>query len=119
MPLQLDQEAPSAPSLLADIAHDAQELMRQQLTLFQVEIKNDVRRTVHATLPIIAGAIICLIAGLAVAITAAEWGVWMWPQLPRWGAFAIVTAIFVATGGACIFVGKLRFQSFNPLPEQS
>src|SRR5262249_13935562 len=109
----------SVTSLVSGIMQDAQDLVNQQLNLFQVEMKNDLRRSATASMPIFAGAIVALAAlnllGIAAALALAAIG----PTLPLWGAFAITGAIVVALGACLIWWGKSQFDAFNPLPEQS
>lgn len=116
----LEQDAPpDTTSLLRGIVHDAQNLVQQQLKLFQVEVKNDARRTIQAVIPIIVGAVVCLVAAIMLAIMAAQALVWVWPQLPTWGAYGIVGGVLATAGLAGVLAGKARFQTFNPLPDQT
>jgi hypothetical protein len=39
--------------------------------------------------------------------------------IPLWGCYGIVAAVFLVAGGCIAFVGKKKFDSFNPLPEES
>lgn len=120
MPSQLEQDAAhDATSILRGIVHDAQNLVQQQLKLFQVEVKNDARKTVQAVLPMIFGVLLSLIAFMALAITAAEALVWAWPAMPRWGAYGIVGSSLAVISIASLLAGWARFRTFNPLPDQT
>lgn len=122
MQSQLEHETevqPGVTTLVSGIIQDAQQLLRQQLTLFQVEFKNDTRRTIAASIPLLVGMMICLLAGIILTIMAAHLLPWIWPQLPLWGGFAIVGGMLAIAGGALVLVGKSKFATFNPLPEQS
>lgn len=124
MQSQLEQEgaegAASVTSLVTGIVHDAQDLVRQQLKLFQVEIRNDTRRTIAATVPMIVGGFLCLVAVMILAVMAAHLIAWAWPeQVPVWGGYAIVGGVLAGVGMALVLWGKAKFSKFSPLPEQS
>jgi len=122
MQSQLDHEhevEPGVSTLVGGIIQDAQKLVRQQLTLFQVEFKNDAHRTIAASIPLLAGMVVSLVAAIILAIMVAHLLPWIWPQLPLWGGFAIVGVPLAIAGGALVLAGKSKFESFNPLPEQS
>ena len=122
MQSQLEREReiqPGVTTLVSGIIQDAQKLLRQQLTLFQVEFKNDTRRTIAASVPLVVGILMSLAAGIILAIMVAHLLPWIWPRLPLWGGFAIVGASLAVVGATLVLKGKSRFAAFNPLPEQS
>jgi len=108
----------SVTRLLSGIVEDAQALMQQQLTLFQVELKNDLRRTRNAAIPLMVGVLVC---GLAVIILCAMLALLVDEVLvlPWWAGFAGVGGVLLAVGVALVFWGKTRFDAFNPLPDQT
>lgn len=107
-------------TLMSGVIHDGQELMRQQLQLFQVEISKDLKRTVNASTFLIVGAFIALLGVLLLLCTAALWLHATWPQsIALWGGFGIVTLVTILVALALIFWGKAKFSTFNPLPDQS
>jgi hypothetical protein len=104
-------------TLMGEIIQDARRLMVEQLTLFQVEIKNDVHRMLYAMIPLLAGALAALPAifllGMAVAYALS----WFIPSLPTWGGFAIVGAIIAAGAAALIFWGVQSLRTISPMPD--
>lgn len=117
---QVETDAtPGMANLVSGIINDAQELIRQQLTLFQVELKSDLRRTKEATIPLIVGMVVSLIGAILLSIMAAEFLHWNWPNLPLWGGYAIVGGIIFVLGVVLVVWGKLKFDAFNPLPDKS
>src|SRR5262245_7950351 len=116
--VEIDSE-PGLTTLLTGIVRDAQELLRQQLSLFQVEFKNDMRRTAAAVASLAAGGIVCLVAGIMLAAALALVLAYFVPSVPLWGWFAIVGAVLAALGASMIFWGKSRFDRFNPLGDKS
>lgn len=123
MPSQLEHETdlrqPSMTSLVSGIVDDAQRLVRQQLDLFQVEVKNDTRRTLTASIPIVVGLMIGLLAAAMLAVTLAFGLMAIWTRLPAWGAFGIVSGVLVALAGGLIAWGAAKFAAFSPLPDQT
>jgi uncharacterized membrane protein YqjE len=120
MASQLEQEGASLTSVVTGIVHDAQDLVRQQLKLFQVEIRNDTRRTIAATVPMVIGGILCLVALIVLAVMAAHLISWAWPEhVPLWGGYAIVGGTFALVGVALVLWGKAKFSTFSPLPDQT
>src|SRR5262245_46198438 len=97
---------PAVTTLVSGIVQDAQELVRQQLTLFQVEFKIGMHRTAAAVIPLAAGAVVCLIAGIILAAALAVLLPTIWPGLPQWAGFAIVGGLCGALGAALVFWGK-------------
>src|SRR5262249_722018 len=96
-----------------------QELLRQQLNLFQVEFKNDVRRTAVAIASLSAGGVVCLVAAIILAIALAMFLGSMAPAIPLWGWFGIFGGGLAVIGAALVLVGKTRFEAFNPIPDKS
>lgn len=114
-----DTEEPGLTRLVSGIVQDAQELVKQQLTLFQVEVRNDMHRTISATIPIVVGALVLFIGVIIVAMAAAYLLVSLWPRLDHWGAFGIVGGALTALGVILVLVGRAKFATFNPLPDQT
>lgn len=120
MPDQVETETqPGLTNLVSGIIHDAGDLARQQLTLFQVEFRNDMHRTAAAVIPLIAGIVVCLLAGIILAMAGAYLLPWLWPILPLWAGFAIVGSILGVAGAALVLRGKAKFDTFNPLPDKA
>lgn len=120
MATQLESESPAGVStLVGGILQDLRQLLVQQMTLFQVEVKNDVHRTIEACIPILLGAFVLLVAAVTLAVALSHLLCWVWPELPLWGGFGIVGFCAALAGVALILIGKLKFDTFNPLAEKS
>lgn len=117
-PVVQNNAAPGLAPLVGGIVQDAQELLRQQLTLFQVEIKNDLRRTRDAAVPMIVGGVVAHVA-LVVLCAALALALNQLYQFPTWGGFVIVGGAVLVIGGVLVFWGKKQFDAFNPLPDKS
>jgi len=105
--------------LLTGIVQDGRQLLTQQLTLFQVEIKNDFRRTLQAVMPMIFGVVVLAVAAPLLGLAAAYFLCWMWPAIPMWAALGGVAGGAVLCGIGLILWGKNQFDAFNPLPDKS
>jgi hypothetical protein len=116
---QTTNASPGLTPLITGIVNDAQALIRQQLTLFQTEMKNDLRRTKEASIPLAAGVVVCFLAGFILCMALAYLIVFLWPACPYFVAFGIVGIILGIIGGVLVFTGKTKFDAFNPLPEKT
>jgi hypothetical protein len=108
------ESAAPVSTLVSGIVEDAKLLLVEQLTLFQVEIKNDMNRTLRAVIPLVAGAVI-LIPTVLLAGMAASYGLCaVVPDLPTWAGFAIVAGAGGIVGLALVLWGALSFGSLTP-----
>jgi len=106
-------------SLVSGILQDAKQLFIQQMTLFQVEIKNDVRRTITALIPMLAGVVVLFVAVLILAHSVAHFLSWYFIDLPLWGGLAIVGGVICLVGIGLLLWSKIALSNVNPLPEKS
>jgi len=105
--------------LVTGIINDAQDLMRQQLTLFQTEIKRDLRQGRDAAIPFSLGIAVCFLALMFLFFTVAHLIVWIWPQVAIFVAYGIVGGVLLVIGAPLVITGKSKFDAFNPIPENS
>lgn len=111
------EQQPAVSSLVAGIVQDAKQLFTEQMTLFQVEIKNDIRRTIMAIIPVVVGGFISFLGGLVLLFGAAYFVCWLFPDLPTWVGFASVGMLILLVGFGLIMWGKTQLASINPLPD--
>ena len=115
--LQTSSE-PTTTQLVTGIFHDIQELFKQQMALFKTEVKNDARRTAQASLYLAAGGVVVLLG----AVLLCQMFVYLlhtYTPLDLWACYLIVGVLITALGGLMIYLGREKFQSFNPLPDES
>jgi len=125
--VQTPHEEASMTSLMRGIINDIGDLIRQEIRFAKTEIKTDLRKTQQASILVgigsgVAGLGAVLLAFMLVHLlhwlsfpagTATEAGI------PLWGCFGIVGAVLLGIGSAVAWAGCKKFQSFNPLPDQT
>jgi hypothetical protein len=117
----------SMASLVGGIVGDVQDLIKQQLALTRKEIEADLRKTREAATLLGVGIGIALFGLFALCLMLAHLihhfatplGLRDAASIPLWGCYAIVTVLLLGGGGALAFAGKKKFDSFNPLPDES
>jgi len=121
METKLDDQPETAnvSSLFSGIIQDSRRLLEQQLTLFQVELKNDIRRTIAAAIPMLIGAVVCIVSLFMFLHAAAYFLCWLVPDMPFWMGYAIVGGVGALIGLGLALWGAVQFQKFNPLPEKT
>jgi uncharacterized membrane protein YqjE len=117
--LQTSSE-PSVPSLVSGVVHDLGELLKQQVELFKVEVKADVRKAKEASASLALGLCFLLLSTILLCLTV----VYLLhdPQvgnLPLWASYLIVTLGVGLPGAGLAFYGWKKFQSLDPLSDQS
>ncbi len=111
--------SPGLTPLISGIISDAQTLVRQQLTLFQSEVKKDLTKSKDAAVPLAIGLMVALLAGVFLLLTVAHFLVWLWPAFPLFAAYGIVGVITAIVGASLVLTGKSKFDAFTPIPEKS
>ena len=114
---QTQSQEQNLSTLVAGILNDAQDLFRQQMTLFRTEVQKDFRKTREAAVPMAIGLWLAFIGSLFLGVTLAL--LLELAGLPQWASFAIVGAAIFLIGGGLFIAGKKQFESFNPLPDES
>jgi len=116
----------SVAPLVAGVIDDLQELIKQNLALFKVEVREDFKKTKEAAAALGVGFGLAVVGALHLTLMLVFLLWWAFdsaarsaPGLPLWVCFAIVGGVFAGVGGALYFKGKKKLDSFNPLPDQS
>jgi uncharacterized membrane protein YqjE len=104
-------------TLISGIVQDARELFVEQLTLFQVEIKNDVRRTTAALAPLLAGLAVILTGLVLLGIGSANLLASAVPEMPVWAAYGIIGGVFALAGAILVLWGKSMLDQVHPTPD--
>jgi uncharacterized membrane protein YqjE len=116
----------SVAPLVASIIDDLQELIKQNLALFKVEVREDFKKTKEAVAALGVGMGLAVVGALHLTLMLVFLLWWAFSAdvrsvsgLPLWVCFAIVGVVFAGVGGALYFMGKKKLDSFNPLPDQT
>lgn len=109
----------SVTGLVTGIIHDAQELFKQQIALLKHEVREDVRRTAVASLALAAGALVLALGALLLVVMLPLLLSYLVPTLPLWASFGIVGGAIAVVGLVLLYAGKKKFDSFNPLPDET
>jgi len=117
----------SMASLVGGIVGDVQDLIKQQLELTRTEIEADFRKTREAASFLAFGMGVflfgcfafCLMAAHLIHFLSTPAGFQDPATVPLWGCYGIVAAVLLVVGGGMAFAGKKKFDSFNPLPDES
>jgi uncharacterized membrane protein YqjE len=110
---------PSVTALVTGIIHDAQELIKQQVALVRTEIRDDFRKTKEGALSLALGLGVGALGALLLCFALVYLLAWAVPQVPLWVWFAVIGVLLGAAGAAMIYAGSKKFESINPLPDQS
>jgi len=109
----------SVTALVTGVVRDAQDLVKQQLSLFQHEIREDLRKTKEAALSLALGLGTAGIGGLLLCWMLVEFLHWAAPQIPLWVCYGIIGAALSGLGALLLSTGIKTLKSLHPLPEQS
>jgi uncharacterized membrane protein YqjE len=127
---QLQQTTTGTPGsmapLVAGIIDDLQELIKQNLSLFKVEVREDFKKTKEAAASLGVGIGLAVVGALHLTLMLVFLLWWAFDSaarsasgLPLWVCFAIVGGVFTGVGVALYFKGKKKLDSFNPLPDET
>jgi hypothetical protein len=105
--------------LVRGIINDAQELFKQQIALVRAEVRSDFSKTKEAVSALGIGIGVAALGVVLLCVMLVYLLHWAVPTLPLWVCYAIVGGVLAVVGGGLIYAGIRKFQSFNPLPDQS
>jgi hypothetical protein len=118
----------STTSLLRGIISDIGDLIRQELRFARAEFRSDLRKTKEAVTVLALGVGTAVLGVLLLAVMLVFLLHWLTvptgvpadpAAIPLWGCFGIVSAVFLLTGAALAWLGYKKFESFNPLPDET
>ena len=89
---------PSTAALVGGILNDVQELLKQQLTLFKVELEQDADKARKAASPAFLGLGITLAGTVVLALTLAYLLFWAFPTVPLWVCNLIAGVVVTGIG---------------------
>jgi hypothetical protein len=119
---------PTTTSLVRGIINDIGDLIRQEIRFARTEIRSDLHKTKEATTVLALGVGTAVLGVVLLALMLVFLLHWLTlppnnavdpAGIPLWGCFGIVSAVFLAIGAALAWLGYRKFESFNPLPEET
>lgn len=106
----------SLGTLLSEVARDASELLRKEVELAKVELREEAARASKAAAKIGAAALTGYLA-LFLASFAAAWG--LAEVMPAGWAFLIVAALYGIVAAALFINGRKQLRDVSPMPQQT
>jgi len=117
---------PSTTSLLRGIIKDIGDLIREEIRFARAEMRSDLKRTGSATAALALGAGAALLGVLLFAVMLVFLLHWLTApagtdpaSVPLWACFGIWSGVFLLTGAALGWYGYKKFETFNPLPDET
>jgi hypothetical protein len=117
---------PSTTNLVRGIINDIGDLIRQEMRFARTEVKTDLRKSREAVTVLALGVGTAVLGVFLLAVMLVFLLHWLTlpagndpATIPLWGCFGIVSAVFLLTGAALTWMGYKKFDSFNPLPDET
>lgn len=114
-PSQGDEDRPLG-ELFSDLTKSLQVLVRKEVELAKVEVKEQASRASKAGAMFAATAVMGFFALLLLSFAAA-WG--LAEGIPTWLAFLAVGLLYGAVAGLLLVVGKRKLDTVNPVPRRT
>jgi protein-S-isoprenylcysteine O-methyltransferase Ste14 len=119
MPENVHLEAPpSMASLVGGIVQDAQQLIRQEVTLARRELQQEMDKAKTAAVSFGAAVLVLAFGALLLCFMFVYLLVEM-AGLPVWASFAIVGGVLAAVGGILLAVAKNKASEVSLVPRQT
>lgn len=116
----------SVVSMVNAILNDSLKLVKQHLELFRTEMRSDYRKTKDAALCVASGIGLCLPGIILLCLmlvhllhAMASPGATDPAVISLWACYGIVGTLFAISGLLLTYAGVKKFQSFNPLPDET
>lgn len=119
MATEVEPDRQSVSELVGGIIDDAQKLMRQQLDLFQVELKHDARRYLTESVWLVASLVACLAGGIVLLMALGYFLAWLWPALTLAGGLAISGGLVTVIGATTAYFTIQKIQTLDPPLDQA
>jgi len=119
MATNLQESGQGVGELVSGIIQDAQELVKQQFTLFKHEVRQDFRNVREALTFLAVASGVLLVAGVLLGFMLVYLIKYLAPSWEMWVCFALVGGAFAAVGGVLAALGREKLRTKNVLPEES
>jgi uncharacterized membrane protein YqjE len=108
----------SLGELVSEMSSDLSALIRKEIELARVELKDEARQAAKAGGMLGGGAFVGYLAALLLSLSLA-WGLNDAFDNAGWLGFLIVGALYAIASGALLAQGRNKLKEFNPVPEQT
>lgn len=108
----------SIGGLVRGILTDLRELVREEIALARVEVRETAGRAKLAAVSL-GGALVALAFGVTFLLIAIAVGIADLFSWPVWAGFLVVALLLSIMGGAMFVAGRRRLRTVNPVPEQT
>jgi Putative Actinobacterial Holin-X, holin superfamily III len=109
-------QEPRLAALLAQLLHDAQALLLQQLALFRAEIGENAGKLLGGVLVVLAGIAVAVVGGLALLAAVI---LLLGRLMPLWAASAATGLAVASIGAALVLYGRRLIARASVMPRQS
>lgn len=109
---------PSLTSLVEGIVGDAQQLIRQELSLARSEIQEEWNKTKTAAAALGAGIVVLSLGGIFLCLMLVYLLHWL-TEMPLWGCYGIVGGLFALLGAILIYTGRNQASAVSFVPRQT
>lgn len=106
----------SVSDVLQDILRNLQEMVRSEVRLAKVEIRDEVRRAVSSSIWIAAGVVGALSAWIFLLWTVAYS---LATRMSMWAATLVVTVVMACIASVLVIGGIRRVRRIQPIPERT
>ena len=108
----------SIGGLVRGILADLRQLMRDEIALARVEMREQAGRAKLAAMSLGAAAV-ALLLGVIFLLTAISIGIADLMNWPVWAGYMIVALLLCAGGAIALSAGRRRLRTLRPVPEQT
>jgi len=108
-------QEPGIVDLIRGALADAQDLIRSEVALAKVELRQEVRR-LQVGVAAFAGAAVAVVVGVLMLLTAVALAISQGFGWPMWAGFGIVTVLTFGAAIALVYVGRRRFAARQAMP---
>jgi len=109
---------PSLAALIGGIINDARDLMVHQLTMAKLEMQGELRKTKNAVISLGIGVGVAAVGGILLILMLVHL-LDALTDIPLWGCYGIVGAVFAIVGGVLLITGKNKASEIDVVPEQT
>jgi Putative Actinobacterial Holin-X, holin superfamily III len=113
----------SMSALVGGIISDAQQLIRQEVTLARREIQEEINKAKVAVLSLAAGAVVAFFGVMLLCFMFVYLFNWLTsglpPGFPLWAWFGIVGAVLLAVGGGLLLAARSKVSEIHVVPPRT